>query len=113
MFKFKEKLQVVETTKGTMRRLVASAQDLQATVDEQSEQVQLQCEQIHPTVQKLDDFTKRLRKNISKYDTLATRSLKWSPCCLRPLHTQRGVKTFFSEASEDLAEDSIVRARFA
>ena len=70
MMNFKEKLQVVKTTKGTMQRLLASAQDLLATVDEHSEQVQLQCEQIHLTVEKLDEFIKRLRKNISKYDTM-------------------------------------------
>ena len=61
MLNFKEKLKVVKTTKGT---LSASAQDLQAKVDEQSEQVQLQCELIHLTIEKLDDFMKRLWKNI-------------------------------------------------
>ena len=70
LLKFKEKLQVVKTTKGTMQFLLASAQNLQATVGEQSEQVHLPCKKIHPTVEKLDDFMKRLRKNISEFDTM-------------------------------------------
>ena len=53
-----------------MQRLLTSAQDLRATVDEESEQLQLQREQSHPTVEKIDEFMKRLRKNISKYDTM-------------------------------------------
>ena len=63
LLSFKEKFQVVTTTEGTMQRLMTSAHDPQATVDEQSEQVKLQCEQVH---------------------------LKWSACCLRPLRTTRG-----------------------
>ena len=75
LLSFKEKFQVVTTTKGTMQFLMTLAHDPQATVDEQSEQVKLQCQQVH---------------------------LKWSACCLEAASHNEGSKLVFQKLRQIL-----------
>ena len=67
MLIFKEKLQVVKTTKGCKVFWHRHKICRRRWTNNPSK---CQCEQIHLTVEKLDEFMKRWRKNICKYDMM-------------------------------------------